>query len=71
MTDLEVIKNSVDVLGAISVPVGLLQSIGAPIYQVRQNLMLLLNALTEKSKDSNNDSDDNEQPESIEGEPQN
>lgn len=57
MTDIELLKNSVDVLGAINVPVGLLESIGVPIYQVRKNLVKLLEAVAANSKKA-----DEEQP---------
>lgn len=57
MTDIELLKNSVDVLGAVNVPVGLLESIGAPIYQVRKNLMNLLEAIANNTKKA-----DGEQP---------
>ena len=58
MTDVELLKNSVDVLGAINVPVGLLESIGVPIYQVRKNLMKLLEAVAANSR--------KEEPETVE-----
>lgn len=51
MTDTDIIKNAIDVLGAINVPVGLLNTIGAPIYQVRQNLQVLLKAVMEKEEE--------------------
>jgi hypothetical protein len=50
MTDVDIIKNAVDVLGSIAIPVNLLESVGAPIYQVRKNLNILLNAIIEKTK---------------------
>lgn len=53
MKDIDLIKNSIDALGAISVPVGLLDSIGVPIYQVRKNLQALYEAVIEKSKSKN------------------
>lgn len=42
MTDIDILKDAVKVLGNIRVPVELFDSIGAPVYQVRQNLVALL-----------------------------
>ena len=50
MTDVELLKNSIDVLGAINVPVVLLEGIGAPIYQVRKNLMNLMDAINSNAQ---------------------
>ena len=63
MTDVEILKNAVDVLGAINVPVGLLESIGAPIYQVRKNLKMLLDAVNAAKTEDGQPEEQPEMPE--------
>lgn len=48
MTDIDLLKESVNTLGNIPIPAKLIESIGIPIYNVRSNLITLINAVTEK-----------------------
>lgn len=50
MTDLDIIKNSINTLGKISIPAEYVESIAIPIYNVRQELIILYNSVTDKIK---------------------
>ena len=50
MTDLEILDYCVKQLGIIDVPVGLLEKIGIPIYNVRSKLIALQNAVANNSQ---------------------
>ncbi len=62
MTDMEIIKNSIDALSAINVPVAFLETIGVPIYQVRKNLQLLYDAVIQNSQKKKEEATAEEEP---------
>lgn len=55
MTDLEILKKAITDLGAISVPNLLLEQIALPIYNVRQSLIGLLNAINKQQKEESSE----------------
>lgn len=58
MTDIELLEQSITTLGSINVPIALIDQIGAPIYQVRKNLLSLLKAIQDNiSKQKTQDDD--------------
>jgi hypothetical protein len=62
MTDIELLQNCIKELGLIDIPVGLLEKLGIPIYNVRQRLIALLNKVNkqvggEDTKPSNENSE--------------
>ena len=50
MTDLDIIKNSINTLGKINIPAEYVESIAIPVYNVRQELIMLYNSVTDKIK---------------------
>lgn len=63
MSDLELLRNAIETLGAIRVPVGLIESIGVPIFQVRKNLSSLLEAVIANSQKNEEQEPEQEQTE--------
>lgn len=55
MTDIELLKESIDELERISVPIGLTEPIGIPVYNVRQNLIDIFNSIQEKRAQAESD----------------
>lgn len=51
MTDLELLQKCVTDLGNISIPAVLIEQIGIPVYNVRQNLIALVNAVKTKNSE--------------------
>ncbi len=49
MTDLELLQKCIAELGGISIPTVLIEQIGIPVYNVRQNLIALMNSVQKKS----------------------
>ena len=49
MTDLEILTNCINELARINVPMGLIEQVGIPVYNVRQELIGLANRIIEKS----------------------
>lgn len=49
MTDLEILTNCINELARINVPMGLIEQVGIPVYNVRQELIGLANSIIEKS----------------------
>lgn len=54
MTDIEILTDSVNTLGTIQVPVAFFETIGMPVSRVRRNLIALLNAIQQQSKEDQN-----------------
>ena len=52
MTDVEVLKNSIDRLNQIPVPVEHIEDIGIPLYNVKGNLTALLNAVIRQTMEA-------------------
>lgn len=50
MTDIELLQKSIQELGMIHVPVGLMDNIGIPIYNVRGNLISLLKTVSKQEQ---------------------
>ena len=48
MKDIEILKNSIDILGMINIPMSLFETVGAPIFRVRSDLKALYDAVIEK-----------------------
>lgn len=48
MTDLDLLQKSIQTLGAVSVPVGLTEQIGIPIYNVRADLITMFKSISAK-----------------------
>ena len=48
MTDLDLIKRDIDSLGAINVPAAMIEQIGIPILNVRNDLIQLYNSVMEQ-----------------------
>ena len=48
MTDIDILKNSIDILGMNNVPMSLFETVGAPIFRVRSDLKALYEAVIEK-----------------------
>ena len=53
MTDLELLQKCIAELGGISIPTVLIEQIGIPVYNVRQNLIALMNSVRTKSAEQN------------------
>lgn len=49
MTDLELLQKCIAELGSVSIPTVLIEQIGIPVYNVRQNLIALMNSVQMKS----------------------
>jgi len=50
MSDLELLEKCIKDLGRINVPMALLEQIGIPIFNVRQNLMAILDSIETQRK---------------------
>ncbi len=50
MTDIEMLKKCINELGRINVPTVLLEQIGIPIFNVRQNLITLFSSIETQRK---------------------
>ena len=50
MTDMEILKDSIDTLGGLTVPVALNDVLGAPLGRVYNNLTALYRAIMQKQK---------------------
>lgn len=48
MTDIEILEDAITTLGRMTIPVELAEQITIPIYNVRNNLILLLDAIHKK-----------------------
>lgn len=48
MTDIEILEDAITTLGRMTIPVELAEQITIPIYNVRSNLILLLDAIHKK-----------------------
>ena len=48
MTDIEVLQKCINDLGQISIPASMIEQIGIPVYNVRQNLISLHLAVLDK-----------------------
>jgi hypothetical protein len=62
MTDIEILTNCINEMARINIPAGLIEQIGLPIYNIRQELINLANNIIEKankaekiSKEENDD----------------
>ena len=55
MTNLEIVTNCINELARINIPAGLIEQVGIPVYNVRQDLIGLANSMIEKEnkKDEN------------------
>ena len=49
MTDIEILTNCINELARINVPMGLIEQVGIPVYNVRQELINLANNIIEKA----------------------
>lgn len=48
MTDIEILEDAINTLGRMTIPVELAEQITIPVYNVRNNLIMLLDAIHKK-----------------------
>ena len=63
MTDIDILKDSVNTLGNLSVPISLFDAIGEPVCRVRKNLLILLNFVVSKQNEATKTEEEIEKPE--------
>lgn len=49
MTDIEILTNCINEMARINIPAGLIEQIGLPIYNIREELINLANSIIEKA----------------------
>lgn len=54
MTDLDVLKNTIDILDSINVPTALIEQVGLPILHASRNLKILQKAMLDARKQTEN-----------------
>ena len=65
MTDIEVLKDAIDSIGRINLPITMIDQIGAELNRVRNNLIILHDTITKQrnEEDANSESDTEEENE--------
>lgn len=62
MTDIDILKDAVNTLGNVNVPVSLFETIGEPVQHVRKNLIFLLNFVVSKQNEAAKAAEETDEP---------
>lgn len=63
MTDMEILKDAINTLGGLNVPIAMIDQFGSQVNRVRNNLIMLYQAIIKKQKELQATEDSQEEPE--------